>query len=116
MASKSNGGPRLNKKAATALWHSEPIVLKHDPPRTAGGHFSSFAGEEDRQFFADFREFADVVNSRLTDEYTASRFRLQDLPDGDLRLNADFSSGPTIGRSFAIYHNQTRIGLRHRSS
>jgi hypothetical protein len=50
------------------------------------------------------------VNWWLADEFTQSRFRLQDLPDGDLSLNVDFSHGPTLGRSFAIYHNQTRVG------
>jgi hypothetical protein len=31
IASKSNRGPELNKKAATALWHSDTIVPKHKP-------------------------------------------------------------------------------------
>jgi hypothetical protein len=110
VARKSNRGPRLKKKAATALWHSDPIVPKHDPPKTAGGDFSSLADVIDRQFFADFKEFADVVNWWLADEYKASRFRLQDLPAGDLSLNVEFSDGPTLGRSFAIYYNQTRMG------
>jgi hypothetical protein len=35
---------------------------------------------------------------------------LQDLPDGDLRLNVDFSDGPRLGRSFALYYNQTELG------
>jgi hypothetical protein len=50
------------------------------------------------------------VNWWLTEEHVASRFRLQDLPDGDRSLNVDFSHGPTLGRSFAIYYNQTRVG------
>jgi hypothetical protein len=110
VATKSNVGPTLNKKAATALWRSEPIAPKHNPPRAAGGEFSSLASDVDRQFFADFKEFADVVNWWLADEYIASRFRLQDLPDGDLSLNVDFSDGPRLGRSLAIYYNQTRVG------
>ena len=60
------------------------------------------------------RELADLglgVNRSLAEgEFTASRFRLQDLPDGDLSLNVDTSDGPTLGRSFAIYFNQTRVG------
>jgi hypothetical protein len=108
--SKSNRGPELNEKAATALWRSDPIIPKHDPPKVAGGEFASLAREIDQRFFADFKDFADVVNWWLADEHTASRFRLQDLPDGDLSLNVDFSYGPTLGRSFAIYYNQTRLG------
>jgi len=46
----------------------------------------------------------------LADDSTKSRFRLQDLPDGDLSLNVDFSDGPTLGRSFALYYNQTKLG------
>jgi hypothetical protein len=110
VASKSNRGPNLNKKAATALWRSEPIIPKHDPPKKAGAEFSSLAGDVDRLFFADFKEFANVVNWWLADEYLASGFRLQDLPAGDLSLNVDFNDGPRLGRSFAIYYNQTRVG------
>jgi hypothetical protein len=32
------------------------------------------------------------------------------LPAGDRSLNVDFSDGPRLGRSFAIYYNQTRVG------
>jgi hypothetical protein len=110
VASKSNRGPKLNKKAATALWRSDPIIPKHDPPKTAGGEYSSTARNIDRRFFADFKDFADVVNWWLADEFRASRFRLQDLPTGDLSLNVDHSHGPVLGRSFAIYYNQTRVG------
>jgi hypothetical protein len=110
VSSKANRGPSLNKKAAKALWRSDPIVPKHDPPRVAGGQFSSLVDEEDRQFFADFRDFADVMNWWLSGEYTASGFRLQDLPDGDRRLDVDYNDGPTLGRCFAIYHGQTRVG------
>jgi hypothetical protein len=110
VASKSSRGPNLNKKAATALWRSEPIIPKPDPPKTAGAEFSSLARDVDRHFFADFKDFADVVNRWLADEFMASRFRLQDLPAGDLSLNVDFNDGPRLGRSFAIYYNQTRVG------
>jgi hypothetical protein len=109
VAGKSIRRPKLNKKAATALWRSDPIIPKHDPPKP-GANFSSLADDEDRQFFADFKDFADVVNWWLADEFTASRFRLQDLPAWDLNLNVDYSHGPTLGRSFAIYYNQTRLG------
>jgi len=32
------------------------------------------------------------------------------LPDGDRSLDVDFDHGPTLGRSFAIFYNQTRVG------
>jgi hypothetical protein len=110
LASRSGRGPKLNKKAATALWRSDPIIPKHDPPKTIGGRYSSLADDTDRQFFADFRDFADVINWWLASEHEASRFRLQDLPASDLSLNVDYSDGPTLGRSFAIYYNQTHMG------
>jgi|HubBroStandDraft_6_1064221.scaffolds.fasta_scaffold332639_1 hypothetical protein len=92
VASKSiRGRPKLTKKAATALWRSQPIIPKHDPPKTVGGEYSSLAGNIDRQFFANFMDFAHVLNWWFTDAVIASRFRLQDLPDGDLRLNVDHS-------------------------
>ena len=53
VASKSNRGPSLNTKATTALWHSDPITPKHDPPKAAGGEYSSLASAADRHFFAD---------------------------------------------------------------
>jgi hypothetical protein len=41
MATKVSRPAGLNKKAAKALWHSDPIVPRHDPPKAAGGDFSS---------------------------------------------------------------------------
>jgi hypothetical protein len=65
--------------------------------------------DEDRLFFADFKDFADVVNRSLADKFTESRFRFQDLPDGTVTLNVGFDSGPVFGRCFALYSNQTDI-------
>jgi hypothetical protein len=44
---------------------------------------ASLADDEDRRFFTDFAEFADVVNWWLADENVGTRWRLQKLPDGD---------------------------------
>ena len=33
MATKASRPAGLNKKAAKALWHSDPIVPRHDPPK-----------------------------------------------------------------------------------
>jgi hypothetical protein len=71
--------PRLNKRAVTALWRSEPIVPRHDPPNV-----TEYSGV-DRLFVADFKDFADVVNWWLADEFTASRF--QDLPERSQRTS-----------------------------
>src|SRR5947209_11408696 len=86
VGNKSNRGLKLNKKVSTALWHSDPIVPKHDPPNTK---FSSSADDIEQQFLADFRDFADVVNWWLADEFRASRFRLQDLPNSYVTLHSD---------------------------
>ena len=110
MATKANRPAGLNKKAAKALWHSDPIVPRHDPPKAVGGDFPSLVHDADRTFFDDFKEFADVVNWFLADRYVGSRFRLQDLPDGNVRLNVAHDSGPVAGRCFAVYYNQTRVG------
>jgi len=102
VASKSNRGrPRLNNKAATALWRS-------DPPDVAGGKYPSLADDVDQLFFVDFKDFADVVNWWLGNEAIASAFRLQELPDDHLRLNP--IDQPVLGRCFAIYYNQTQVG------
>ena len=107
MATKANRPAGLNKKAAKALWHSDPIVPHHDPPKVPGGGFSSLVSDEDKAFFCDFQEFADVMNRWLAT--LESRFRLQELPNGHLRLNVPPDS-PVSGRSFAVYYNQTRVG------
>jgi len=73
-------------------------------------NFSALADDVDRLLFADFKDFADVVNWWLADSHTESRFRLQDLPDGDISLNVDPSDGPISGRCFEIYYNQTKLG------
>jgi hypothetical protein len=102
MATKANRPAGLNKKAAKALWHSDPIVPRHDPPKVMGSNFSSAFRDLNMAFFDDFREFADVVNWWFADKYVPSRFRLQDLPDSDVRLNIHYD-GPVAGRCFAVY-------------
>jgi hypothetical protein len=102
--------PRAKKKFLKKLMHSEPITPKHDPPKVAGGQFASLAGDDDHRFFSDFAEFADVVNWWLSDEDFGSRWRLQELPGGDVRLNVSFSDGPILGRCYEIFHNQVRLG------
>jgi hypothetical protein len=107
IATKASRPAGLNKKAAKALWHSDPITPRHDPPKVHSGRFSSLHSDKDQAFFLDFQEFADVVNRRLAT--LESRFRLQELPEDHLRLNLP-DDQPAFGRSFAIYYNQTPVG------
>jgi hypothetical protein len=102
--------PRPNKQFLKKLMHSEPITPKHNPQKVAGAEFSSRADDQYRRFFADFAPFADVVNSWLADEFIGSRWRLQELPDGDVRLNVDFSDGPRLGRCYELFYNQVSLG------
>jgi hypothetical protein len=102
--------PRPKKEFLQKLMRSEPITPKHNPPRIAGGEFSSLADDEDRLFFADFAEFADVVNWWLADKHVGSCWRLQELPRGDVILNVD-DSGPTLRRAYDVFHNQVRVGI-----
>jgi hypothetical protein len=107
MATKAKRPAGLNKKAAKALWHSDPIVPRHNPPNVPGGRYSSLHSDEDKAFFFDFQEFADVANQWLATH--ESRFRLQELPDDHLTLNVP-DDQPVFGRSFAIYYNQSPVG------
>jgi hypothetical protein len=111
VATKADKPAKLSKKAAKALWHSEPIVPRHDPPKVVGDGYA-FVNDVERAFFTDFKEFADVVNWWLADKHVASRFRLQDMPDGTVGIDyvPDGSMDPIPGRCFALYHNQTRLG------
>jgi hypothetical protein len=107
VATKTSRPAGLNKKAAKALWHSDPIVPQHHPPNFPSGRYASLHSDEDKAFFFDFREFADVANRWLA--ILESRFRLQELPDDHLRLNVP-DDQPVLGRSFAIYYNQSPVG------
>jgi hypothetical protein len=111
----TKGPTRLNKKFAKLLWHSDPIVPRHDPPKI---DFSQreFQGvyAYRREFFLDFKEFADVMNSALAESYgnqvVPSRFRLQDRPEDDVGLIANTRDGPTPGRCFELFYNQYPVG------
>ena len=101
---------RPKKKFLQKLMRSEPITPKHNPPKVAGGDYAVVASDAYRQFFSDFTEFADVVNWWLSHEDFGSRWRLQELPESDVRLNVSFSDGPILGRCYDIFHNQVRLG------
>ena len=95
------------KKFLKRLLHSKPVAPKHQPPSPLK------AGKEGitravQQFFADFEDFADVVNSWLADPHVGGPWRLQELPDAELSLGV--SDSPTHGRRYAIFYNQERLG------
>jgi hypothetical protein len=98
--------PKLKKKFIEALLRSKPIVPKHEAPEDLVG---SMVFDDDRQFFADFREFGEIVNRSLVhnDSYKRS-WRLQELPDTQLRHH--YSDMPSYGRRFSIFHNQVSVG------
>ena len=95
---------KLKKKFTTALLHSKPIVPKHQPAKA----LSSLASEEDRLFFEEFKEFADVVNWWFADKHVGTNWRLQELPEFDLKHN--FSDMPDFGRRYDIFYNQVHLG------
>jgi hypothetical protein len=93
--------PRPNRRLIRSLWNSKPIIPKHTPPTP-----TKFSYEGDRHFFSDFSRFADAVNGMLANDSVRSRWRLQELSD---TLIADIS-GPDFGRTYAVFHNQEKIG------
>jgi hypothetical protein len=100
--------PRPKRKFSKSLWQTEPIIPKHEPPKAISGSYPNLAHEEDRLFFQDFATFADVVNEWLADEHLRSRWRLQELPDTELKLR--WYDRPAFGRRYALYYNQERLG------
>ena len=100
--------PRPKKKFIAALLHSEPIAPKHQPPDIVSKDFPSLVTDGDRLFFGDFADFAAVVNWWLADKHVGGPWRLQELPDTELKL--DTSDMPNFGRRYAIFHNQVHVG------
>jgi hypothetical protein len=100
---------KLKKKFLSALLHSEPITPRHQPPKCIGEGFGEpLVSNDDQLFFADFRDFARVVNWWLSDSDVGGPWRLQELPDTELALQ--FSDMPNFGRRYSIFYNQVNIG------
>jgi hypothetical protein len=115
-ATKPNRPARLSRKAAKLLFRSDPIVPRHEPPEIDVRRFSGNSVRSKREFFRDFKEFADVMNSGLAESYgnrfTPSRFRLQDRPEDDVGLISSFRrDGRSTGRCFQLFYNQYPVGL-----
>jgi hypothetical protein len=102
---------KLKKKFRNRLWESEPITPKHKPPPPLKRD-AWLIQEHDLQFFSDFEDFANVVNSWLTDQYAyphGNPWRLQELPKFEL-LKFGNPEYRTYGRCYAVFHNQVRVG------
>jgi hypothetical protein len=96
---------RLKKKFLSALLHSGPIVPQHQPPKAAVG---SMAQDADRQFFDDFQDFANVMDWWWAADRGGGPWRLQELPETDLKLR--YTDMPVYGRRYSIFHNQVSLG------
>jgi hypothetical protein len=105
---KNLQAPPLKKKFEKQLYESAPITPIHNPPKTPGGDKYGRAREAERRFFTDFNEFADVANWWLADN--ESRWRLQELPDVERRLNIHYDAGLMPGRCYALFFNQVKSG------
>jgi hypothetical protein len=98
---------KLKKKFRKLLWDSKPITPKHQrPPPLRGDEYGVVKGWA--QFFSDFENFADDVNSELADPGIYSPWRLQELPKSELSALA--MSAPAYGRRYDVFHNQVRVG------
>jgi hypothetical protein len=113
MAKAGSPAARLPKKVVKLLWHSEPIVPKHNPPKIDVSKISGLGERSKREFFVDFREFAEAVNFDLVSGPShggaQSHFRLQDEPADDVGFIVP-TDGPTPGRLFRLFYNQYPIG------
>jgi hypothetical protein len=101
---------KLKKKFRKRFWNGKPITPKHEPPPPLEADAHG-VGKEQLQFFSDFEDFAKVVNSWLADPDAyphGNPWRLQELPKSELLALGYF--GPTYGRTYAVFHNQVRVG------
>src|SRR5262245_24422426 len=96
---------KLKKKFRNRLWESKPITPKHEPPPPLKADTYG-VGKKELQFFSDFEDFANVINSWLTDQHAyphGNPWRLQELPKSELSLWAS-GAGPAYGRTYAAFH------------
>jgi hypothetical protein len=93
-----------DRKLRNRLWKSKPITPKHQPPPPPKEGL--FVDDSTLQFFSDFEDFANVVNAWLTQSHAP--WRLQELPKSE--LSSLGIEQPTYGRTYAVFHNQERLG------
>lgn len=99
---------RLKKQFFDRLLRSDPITPKHEPPPPLKKD-EWWVNEGVMKFFDDFEDFGYVVNWWLADEHVGSHWRVQELPNAELRLGSYDS--PTYGRRYAIFCNQIKLGI-----
>jgi hypothetical protein len=102
---------KLKKRFLKRVWESEPITPKHKPPPPLKPDAWG-VGKQELQFFDDFKNFANVFNDWQVEPYAyphGTPWRLQELPKSEL-LKLGGPDGPTYGRSYAVFHNQVRLG------
>jgi hypothetical protein len=102
--------PKLKKKFVNDLLYSEPIAVKHDPPKnlTPDGKETWGADKHDFECFWLFWYFGEAANREL-ELYRVRSMRLQELSDTEIRGDLAMES-PAYGRRSDIFYNQTRIG------
>ena len=88
---------KYKKKFLKQLFHSEPIGPRHQPTK----HDDDGLSARERPFFNDFEDFAEVVNWRLANPHFGG---------GPWRLQEEAGSLFECRRSYAIFHNQARLG------
>jgi hypothetical protein len=94
------GRQARKKEFFEALFHSSPITpLYKETP------LPNHLTKDERQFFADFEDFAAVVNWWFSDEHVKAPWRLQETSRDSLIVGEG-----AYGRSFAVFHNQHQLG------
>jgi hypothetical protein len=99
---------RITREFFDALLNSKPITPRHEPLTAVAEGWDLLVRDKDRQFFEDFWDFAEVINSWLADKHVGSSWRLQELPDAELRRAS--SDMPYFGSAIPSFHNQVGIG------
>ena len=102
------GRPQLKKSFVNDLLYSEPITVKHDPPKTLTPDGKQTYGAEKHDFecFMLFWFFGEAVNRELED----SAIRIQEINTTEISGSLGMES-PTYGRRYEIFCNQVKIGL-----
>lgn len=96
----------LSSAEAPAVLAGVPITPINRSPASLDEHgVQSMIFPEDRVFYADFRPFADIVNSH----YAASemKWRLQE----NQRVLLSGYDGPVHGRSYDVFYNAFELGM-----
>jgi hypothetical protein len=98
-------GDRPKRKVYRELVSGPIISPNHRAPQS----LPSLAHDFDRQFFSDFRRFGEVLNRWFGDEYTASRWRVQERSNAELHI--DYFDYPLFGRSYEVFYGATKLGI-----